>query len=600
MERNSNIMKKFIKKYSIRICILVMSMFFLCTFIARKEGYHLDEILAYELANAEYNPWIVPTQPVGRLAKFMGEYIDADTITQTCANAAFIIEDTLKNRGSSILANYKADVYDAPIWMENTLFQDYVRCTPKDDFNLFSVYFNVKDDNHPPLHFMCLHLMCSLFKGEISVWHGCVINLVAMAGVLWILGRIGDLVFRKKSSVYALMILAGFSIGMTATTLWIRMYGLLTLWTVWLLYVHLRKYMQTEGDCFIRYHAKTNKAKWIGSFGIFWLTVLSFWTQYFGLFFILPLAGVTAIYLLSHKRNKEFWAYCRTMVTAGVVGVCVFPFVISDVFQSERGTEALSQWKNGLSEYGERLCKFFDILAQNVMGSSMVLAAAILIPTIAWIAYHKKIKTAKSICKDSFMLAMIPTVVYFLLAAKMSPYFVDRYIMAIFPITALLVVWLWDMLWHFMSVYTKTEKYMTIKRTSAIGVICAIVISLASQISIKGQHLYLYTGYQEQLAVAEQYKEYPLVCLYEGSGFYENVMEMEQYEQTILVKSAELVQMDESRTQVTKDGYVALIKYPSEHSGEKQLAQVMEVFGGTKAELLYEGGAFGDVIYVIY
>ena len=35
--------------------------------VRRKEGYHMDELLSFELANARYNPWIVPTQPEGRL-----------------------------------------------------------------------------------------------------------------------------------------------------------------------------------------------------------------------------------------------------------------------------------------------------------------------------------------------------------------------------------------------------------------------------------------------------------------------------------------------------------------------------------------------------
>ena len=39
--------------------------------VSRKEGYHMDELLSFELANARYNPWIVPTQPEGRLAKFV-------------------------------------------------------------------------------------------------------------------------------------------------------------------------------------------------------------------------------------------------------------------------------------------------------------------------------------------------------------------------------------------------------------------------------------------------------------------------------------------------------------------------------------------------
>lgn len=580
------------KKYGVRIFIVILSMLFLCTFVSRKEGYHLDEILAFQLANAEYNPWIVPTQPVGRLAKFMAEYIDGENLGETISNIGFIVGDTLRNRSSSILANYKADVYEAPIWIDREMFQAYVRNDAGDDFNLLSVYFNVKDDNHPPLHFMCLHLMTSIFKGEISPWHGCVINLAAMAGVLWLLGLIGDLIFKQKSSSVALMILAGFSMGMVATTIWIRMYALLTLWTVWGLYLHLRKYAGVEQDSFIRINEKNGKVKWLGSVSLFVITLLSFWTQYFGLFFIIPLATVTVVLLLKDKRVQEFWAYVRTMVSAAAVGVGLYPFAIGDVLFSERGTEALSQWQNGFMEYVGRLQSFGSILARNVAGSEMVFAAAILVPG-AVILYHsiKKTNTCAQIEGWQIVMSGIPLLVYFLLAAKMSPYFVDRYIMAIFPITALVLVWLWDCATDICGL---KSKYV-----AAVCIGAALFVTMVSNISMKGQHTYLYRGYDEQVEVAKEYREYPMVCLYLGSGLYENVIEMEQYTQTILLKPEELASMDESRTEVTKDGYVALIKYPGEESGKVQLEQIMDVFGGTKAELLYEGGAFGDAIYFV-
>lgn len=608
------------KKYGVRIFIVILSMLFLCTFISRKEGFHMDEILAFQLANAEYNPWIVPTQPVGRLAKFMAEHIDGESLGETVSNIGFIVKDTLTKRGGSILANYKADVYEAPVWIGRTMFQDYVRCGTGDDYNLLSVYFNVKDDNHPPLHFMLLHLVTSVFKGEITAWHGCVINLVAMAGVLWILGLIGDIVFKKKSNTYGLMILAGFSIGMVATTVWIRMYALLTLWTVWGLYLHVRKCAGAEvtvgygkdamrrPDSFCRFHEKTGKVKWIGSIGLLAVTVLSFWTQYFGLFFMLPLAAVTVILLVKQKRVQEMWAYIRTMITAAVLGVCVYPFAIGDVLFSDRGTEALSQWQNGFAEYVDRLQSFGNILAENVAGSAVLFAVALVVPAavLAWrgilLAREKAVTKSRiaecgmAVKQEEIRLAWwqlamfaIPTLVYFLLAAKMSPYFVDRYIMAIFPITALVIVWLWDRACVCGERMNETR----------VCIIFAIVLVGISQIKMQGQHAYLYNGYEEQLEVAEEYRDYPLVCLYPGYSFYENVMEMEQYDRTMLVKVEELSAMDANRVEVTAEGYVALIKYPGDEAGKKQLTQIMDVFGGTKAELLYEGGAFGDVIYFI-
>ncbi len=616
------------KKYGLRILVVFLSMLFLCTYISRKEGYHMDEILAYQLANAEYNPWIVPTQPVGRLAKFMSEYIEGEYLGETVSNIGFIVKDTLANRGSSILANYKADVYEAPVWISAEMFQDYLRCDTGDDYNLLSVYFNVKDDNHPPLHFMLLHIMSSLFKGEISVWQGCFINLLAVAGVLWLLGLIGDMLFKRKTSTLALMILYGFSMGAVGTAIWIRMYGLLTLWTVWGLYLHLRKYAQVAKkavgqDSFLRINARTGKPKWIGSIGILIMTLLSFWTQYFGLFFILPLAVVMVILLTRDKRVREMWAYIRTMLTAAVIGVCVYPFAIGDVLFSSRGTEALGQWQKGPGEFVERLVAFGGILGENVAGSGWLFLLVLLVPVVWMLAVRRRdayngsgagIETESLQEKGTeqrghmidikqkvswWQLAMcgVPTFMYFLLACKMSPYFVDRYIMAIFPISALFIVWLWD-----CAVVLRTEirksRYLCSWR-DCIVIAVALILVICQNIRMNGQHEYLYTDYGAQLAVAEEYAQYPCVCLYPGLSFYENVMEMERYAQTMLVKNEELTSMDEERIAVAGEGYIALIKYPGEEAGKEQLSQVMEVFGGESAELLYSGGAYGDAIYLV-
>lgn len=575
-------LKQFQQKYGIRVGIVLLSMLFLCTFISRKEGYHMDEVLAFQLANAEYNPWIVPTQPVGRLAKFMAEYVDGESLGDTWSNMTFIFKDTLTNRGNSILANYKADVYEAPVWMSRDTFQHYVQCTTEDDFNLVSVYFNVKDDNHPPLHFMLLHLMSSLLKGDMNPWTGCVINLVAVAGVLWLLGSIGDLLFQSRYSTYACMALYGFSVGAVATTIWIRMYALLTLWTVWSLYLHLHKYVGAAGDSFDRRIRKKNgKAKWLGSVGIFLVTVASFWTQYFGLFFMLPLALVTVVLLAKEQRREELWAYMRTMITAAVVGVCGYPFAIGDVLFSSRGTEALSQWGNGLADYLERLASFGSILAQNLAGSTVLLLLLIAVPAAVLWLYRQTWEIKWCLCG-------IPAVVYFLLAAKMSPYYVDRYIMAIFPVAAVLLIGLWD-----ACICVKSKKW------SMIIMAVAVLTTGVSAVRYQGQHTYLYTGYAEQVEVAKAYCEYPMVCLYPGLSFYENVMEMEQYRETILLREEELASMSEEQIQVAAEGYVALIKFPQEHSGAAQLQRVMNVFGGSKAQLLYEGGAFGDAVYLV-
>lgn len=578
-------LNRFLKAYGIRILILAISMLFLCAFISKKEGFHMDEVLAYQLANAEYNPWIVPTQPVGRLAKFMAEHIDGENVSETLSNVMFIAKDTFSNKGNSILATYKADVYEAPVWITRETFQSYVQTNRNDDFNLASVYFNVKDDNHPPVHFMLLHLMSSIFKGDMSPVLGCAINVIAILGVLWLLGLVGDQIFASKYSTYAVMLLYGLSVGAVATTIWIRMYAILTLFVIWNLYFHLRNYGgKEENDECVKTDVKCPKNK-----GIFIMTVLSFWTQYFGLFFILPLAAVTVWVLAKRKEIKKMWAYIRTMVLAAIVGVCVYPFAIGDVLYSSRGTEALSTWGNGMIDYANRIWEFLKVLAINVAGDFEIFLILVLVPSVILLFkyYFKKGNATRSGFNVKWLFVIVPTVVYFLLASKMSPFYVDRYIMAIFPMVAILIVGLWNALlgdnqkWRYAIIYG------------------AIFVSALSIYMMKGEHPYLYKGYEEQVQVAECYREYPFVCYYPGLSFYENVMEMERYEKTLLLKEEELGFMTKEHTKEVEDGYVLLIKFPQDNAGKVQLERVMDVFGGENATLIYEGEPFGDAIYLV-
>ncbi len=593
-------LKQFLNKYGIRILIVIMSMLFLCAYIDRKEGYHMDEVLAYQLANAEYNPWIVPTQPVGRLAKFMSEHIDGETLSETISNASYILKDTIANRGNSILATYKADVYETPVWIDNVSFQNYVQCNCDDDFNFASVYFNVKDDNHPPIHFMLLHMMSSIFKGDMSPWVGCMINLIAVTGVVWLIGLIGDKVFQNKYSTYACMILYGFSVGAVATTIWIRMYALLTLFTVWNLYFHVRNY-GVVGKCDTDVETRVNRPK---NKGIFVMTILSFWTQYFGLFFIFPLAIVTIVHLFRSKQMAQMWVYIRTLVLAAVVGVCVYPFAIGDVLFSGRGTEALSTWKNGIVEYAYRIWQFMNVLADNVAGNFLVFVMLLVVPFVIRLFANKFRKGETHAENRSFTFAhlcvIIPTVVYFLLAAKMSPFYVDRYIMAVFPMASLLLVLVWDKIMY--GKFFGGDQIRENKRNKTVGLItvaAAAIICLTGLVQTKGTHTYLYTGYDEQVAVAETYSDYPMICLYPGLSFYENVMEMEQYQKTLLLKEEELASMTEEHIKEVENGYVLLIKFPQDDFGKVQLERVMDIFGGMDATVLYAGEPFGDVIYLV-
>ena len=609
-----NKVQNFFRKYWISIIIIIISLIFAGMMASQKEGFHMDEILAYELSNAEFNPWIVPTQPQGRLAKFDEEYLRAESFFQFCDNLGFIIEDTLKNKENSILLNYSADIYDMPVFIDRQTFIDYLEVNDKDAFNYASVYFNLKNDNHPPLYFMLLHTISSFFQNSYSIWIGISINLFVMGLTLWFLGKICDLCYKKKIYMYLTMLMFGFSTGMVASTTWIRMYALFTMFLVCTLYLHLKAYKE---NTFVRIK-KNGKKKWIGSRAIFTVTILAFLTQYFSLFFILPLALVMVIVLIRDGKKEAVIAYIKTMVLSGIVGVMLNPFSITDVLFSGRGKEALTNLGNGLVNFLNRFYGFFKILAVNISVNEVVLAVIILLFIcfkLGWREYKKErkndsvdtsikeeIKIENNSMKinqlDRNILAMItiPLSSYFVLASKMSPYIVDRYIMAIFPLGVFLVVYMVKEIIEIVARFLNKNKKLQSEKLSCIVVIILIFISLFINYR---EYPYLYKGYENQLEIASKYKDYPLVCHYDGYGFYENVPEMMEYKESILLKSNELDFMDESRIEVTKDGYVAMIKYHSDTNASKEVGEIMRVFGGSEAELLLEQGVFGDTIYLI-
>lgn len=560
--------------------------------VSLKEGYHMDELLSFELANAEFNPWIVPTQPEGRLAKFVHNEIDGDTLGETWGNLVDVVRDVIQNRGNSLLLSYTADVYEEPVWISAEQFRDYIYVDGTDDFNYLSVYFNVKDDNHPPLHFMLLHTISSVFQGMVMPFMGCIINIAAVVCTMLLLMRIGKILagqlgMEKQGRTLGLLaaLLYGISTGALASVLLIRMYCVMTCLCVASLYYHLKKWQ--EGS-----FSGKNK-------GLIAVTVAGFLTQYFFLFYCIVMAGVTAVLLWCHNRKKEFWIYIRSMICAAVIGVVCFPFAISHVFSSERGVEALGNLSTGLSGYGSRLASFSSILADRTFGGGLLFVLVIL-SGVFLCFYLKKYRKNRMLLKADgsgkpeegrnrvayVCMLVLPTVGYFLLAARMSPYLVDRYIMAVFPFAILTGTLL------LMGAACYVERKSG--EINIIPVVFGVLLALQLFRLVQYDGTYLYRGYAEQKQLAEEYGEYPCICVYDGVGYYENLLEFTQYEKTLLVTADELAGRVETQSIMELDSVMVLMKQTVDVM--KVCEILTEKYGFVMAEDLLSDSVYGDAL----
>lgn len=575
------------KKILPELLAVILCLGVLCVGVSFKEGYHMDELLSFELADARYNPWIVPTQPEGRLAKFVREEIQGDSFGETLSNLKSTVTDVLKNRGSSKLLSYKADVYEEPVWITSGQFRDYVTVDGSDAFDYLSVYFNVKDDNHPPVHFMLLHTMSSLFPGTLSPWLGCTINLICVGITLWLLLRLG----RQLSEIFGMeeqgrllgilaVLLYGLSTGALASVLLIRMYCLLSCLCVALLSMHVEKWKEHGFD-------RSNK-------GLIAITVLGFLTQYFFLFYCLLLAAVTAVGLLCSKRMRELWIYIRSMVVAAVIGLVLFPFVIADVFSSGRGVEALDNLTSGFAGYGARLLAFARILADRTVGDLLLGAGcvtAVVLAVVLWYHRHKgqELSMPRTVRRILCML-IIPVVGYYLLASRMSPYLVDRYVMPMFPMITLLFALLLCCMGKRLAKASGWKE-----RSVGIGLMALIIVVQGLRLaSYDGE--YLYQGYGQQEQLAEEYASLPCICVYAGVGYYENLPEFMHYDRTLLVTAEELAERKDVDSLRMLDRVVVLIKPGVE---EETVSSVLrERYGMEPEETLFSEGVHGDNIYL--
>lgn len=166
----------------------------------------------------------------------------------------------------------------------------------------------------------------------------------------------------------------------------------------------------------------------------------------------------------------------------------------------------------------------------------------------------------------------------------MSPYLVDRYIMPLFPFAAMIVSLV---LIKSFQAFSHGKRYLLLVVVLALGAVNVAVYDGA----------YLYRGYHKQLQVAEQYKELPCICLYDGQGFYYNLIEFTQYEKTLLLRLPELEARRET-SDLSQIEQVILVR--KQGVQENAALEALEKYGWTMESILMEEteSVYGDTIYL--
>ncbi len=194
-------------------------------------------------------------------------------------------------------------------------------------------------------------------------------------------------------------------------------------------------------------------------------------------------------------------------------------------------------------------------------------------------------------------MLIVPVLVYFLLAARMSPYLVDRYIMPLFPMVTLMFVT--AAVWPIGRLLRSQAKTGSPGRAGVqIVCVCVVLIAAVAQFRQRYEENYLYVGYGEQEAVSLRYADLPCICVCEGVGYYGNLLEFTHYRETLLVTMEELEQRRESGSIEESGEVVVLLKYGED---EKRLYAVMEEkYGFDRMETLWRTREIGGDVVLLF
>lgn len=480
---------KHVKK--IALLIITLELAVVIFFGSKKEGYFLDEISSYNLANSYF----------------------------VRANSSIGIP------------------YDE--WIEPQYLSSLIVVSAEKRFEYKSVFFNQSNDVHPPLYYILLHTICSVFPDSFSKWYGLSLNFILFALCSFFIYLISKKIFTNQFITLLPSIVWGFSAGAISTAMFIRMYMLLT--TLLVIYIYTN---------FVLIDSEESIFPFIYT-GIF--TVLGFLTHYFFLAIALFWSLFYMVYFLIQKKRRLFLRYLLTMLNALLIGVLIFPSSIYHILNSYRGREVINNLTS-FENYLERLIIMFDKLSLQLFGGFLQYLIIFVICLLI-ISFLKKIISDQSdyiqrnvhnrffkkynlqyisnfyIDNIRLLSLTFSAILTFSVIVIASPYLATRYTYFIYPVLSLLAVYY---LYQIFSLYIINQRNVIL----AVFTVYAVIISFSHY---KNQIDHLYIGYDDILSTAQEYSDLDCVYITEYDWkVYSNILELAEFEKTFVLHPADL------------------------------------------------------------
>lgn len=393
-------------------------------------------------------------------------------------------------------------------WHTSEYFKDYLRINEENKWDFSAVYKNQIEDVHPPVYYLLLRISNTFNIGNFSIWPGTILNIIIFIFSSIMIYLISKKIFKSDYMALIVCFFSGFSLASIETVMYNRMYQLFILNILILIYWHIKKIEVSQLDL-----------KDLISLCI--MVILGFLTHYYYAIIAVILYIIYMFRYIKEKNIQEAAKYTLTLFASALISIIIFPYSIKHIFFGYRGKEVLSS--NNFNNAIYKLIENFKIINKEFFNGYMLIILSIFIITliIAMIKYLITKKELKFDNTENIKYIAIPTILYILIAAIVSPYCDLRYMMPAIPITFICIIY----------AFYNIIKYILDTKITFIIICILVVIFSITTIPMLSNNSYTYVNYKAIKNNIEKnnLKNKPCIAFYiDASAQYTKIMEAYQ------------------------------------------------------------------------
>ena len=308
--------------------------------------------------------------------------------------------------------------YNTPLTTEQV--NQFYSIQPNGRFDFAGVIDRIAPDCHPPLYYLVIHLLCSLFAPTFQFatykWLAIGLNILLLIPcTLLVFGILRRLCANPTVCLVGTLLFALAPVT-ASTAIFCRMYALLLFFGVLFAWVHI-SYWDKPLD--LHFFVIALLAAVGGTM-----------SQYYFLIFQFFLCLWFGVRLLLQKRWKAAVPYLFTML--GSVGLCtlIFPPMLNQLLNSSRGQEAAKNLtKKPFLDQLMGSNGTFSLLDENVFGGllKLLLVLFVLIGALLILGRIFTAAQRKGLWNRPEWMLLFTGAAYFLLVTKLAPYHSIRY-----------------------------------------------------------------------------------------------------------------------------------------------------------------------------